>query len=129
MNPATDAGKKDLPLSIRSRFSELYVDELLDPIELRIVAARYLDGVLPLEGKSPEHLDVVIATVDLYMKCRSLAETTLADGNGHKPRYTMRTLSRALTAAKALVVQQRIPLNRAIFEGPQDLRECDFALS
>jgi midasin len=119
MNPATDAGKKDLPLSIRSRFSELYVDELLDPIELRIVAARYLDGVLPLEGKSPEHLDVVIATVDLYMKCRSLAETTLADGNGHKPRYTMRTLSRALTAAKALVVQQRIPLNRAIFEGFQ----------
>ena len=33
MNPATDAGKKDLPASIRSRFTEIYVDELSDPNE------------------------------------------------------------------------------------------------
>ena len=32
MNPATDAGKKDLPSSIRSRFTEIYVDELVDQI-------------------------------------------------------------------------------------------------
>lgn len=119
MNPATDAGKKDLPASIRCRFSELYVEELLDHIELRVVAARYLDGIIPSDGKSPEHTEIVVSTVDLYLRCRKLAETTLSDGNGHKPRYTLRTLSRALSAAKSLVLQQRINLHRAVFEGFQ----------
>lgn len=119
MNPATDAGKKDLPASIRSRFSELYVDELLDPIQLRTVAARYLASVLPEDGKPPEHRDIVISSVEVYLQCRQLAESVLTDGAGHKPRYTLRTLSRALSAAKALVTSQRIPIARAIFEGFQ----------
>lgn len=119
MNPATDAGKKDLPPSIRSRFSELYVDELIDPLELRIIASRYLAAVLPNDGQPPENTDIVLSTVDVYLKCRSLAEKTLVDGAGHKPRYTLRTLSRALRAAKQLVIQQRLPRRRAIFEGFQ----------
>lgn len=119
MNPATDAGKKDLPPSIRSRFSELYVDELLDPVELRLVACRYLDGVLPTSGKPPEHQEIVVNAVDVYLKCRYLAETTLADGGGHKPRYTLRTLSRALSAARDLVVKQNLSLGRAVYEGFQ----------
>jgi midasin len=119
MNPATDAGKKDLPASIRCRFSELYVDELLDPIELRLVAARCLDGVLPTEGNAPEHTEVVACIVDQYLRCRELAQTTLSDGNGHKPRYTLRTLSRALKAARNLVIYQRLRLRVAIFEGFQ----------
>jgi midasin len=119
MNPATDYGKKDLPSGVRSRFSELYVDELFDPIELRVIAARYLDGVLPSEGKSPENTEIVISTVSLYLKCRAMAESSLSDGNGHKARYTMRTLARALSAAKTLVLRQRISLKRAIFEGFQ----------
>jgi midasin len=124
MNPATDAGKKDLPASIRTRFSELYVDDLLDPIELRVVAARYLDGVLPADGRPPEHTEVVVSAVDVYLKCRYLAETVLSDGGGHKPRYTLRTLSRALSAAKSLVIQQRISLSRAVYEGFQLSFEC-----
>jgi midasin len=119
MNPATDTGKKDLPSSIRSRFSEMFVEELLDPIELRTVAARYLDGVLPSDGKSSEHTEIVVSVVALYLKCRTMAESSLSDGNGVKPRYTMRTLSRALSAAKRLVLSQRIPLLRAIFEAFQ----------
>jgi midasin len=119
MNPATDAGKKDLPPSIRSRFSEIYVDELLDPVELRIVASRYLDAVLPNDGTPPESTELVVSAVDVYLKCRELAEKVLVDGAGHKPRYTLRTLTRALSAAKQLVLQQRLPRNRAIFEGFQ----------
>ena len=119
MNPATDAGKKDLPASIRSRFSEIYVDELLDPVELRVIACRYLDGVLSSDGKPPEHSQVVIDVVDVYLKCRQLAETSLSDGGGHKPRYTLRTLSRALSAAKTLAIQQNLSLQRAIYEGFQ----------
>ncbi|CAB9508662.1 Nuclear chaperone required for maturation and nuclear export of pre-60S ribosome subunits (By similarity) [Seminavis robusta] len=117
MNPATDAGKKELHPSIRSRFTELYVDELLDPVELRVVASRYLRFVLPAGDKPPEHTDTVIASVDLYLKCRALAEQVLVDGAGHKPRFTLRTLSRALTAAKNLVSMQRISLQRALVEG------------
>ena len=117
MNPATDAGKKELHPSIRSRFTELYVDELLDPVELRVVSSRYLHSVLPPSDKPPEHSDIVVSSVNLYLQCRELADQVLVDGAGHKPRFTLRTLARALTAAKNLVVEQRIPLKRAIFEG------------
>jgi midasin len=119
MNPATDAGKKDLHASIRSRYSEIYVDELLDPVELRMVAARYLNGVLPTDGKPPEHTETIVSSVDVYLQCRDLADTVLADGGGHKPRYTLRTLTRALSAARNLVLEQRLPLARAVFEGFQ----------
>lgn len=119
MNPATDAGKKDLPASIRSRFSELYVDELLDPVELRVVAAKYLESVLPVDGKPPEHKDIIITIVEVYLKCREMADTVLSDGAGHKPRYTLRTLSRALNATQTLVLSQRLPLTRALYEGFQ----------
>ena len=119
MNPATDAGKKDLPSSIRSRYSEIYVDELLDPVELRLVSSRYLGGVLPISDKPPEHTEIIVKVVEVYLQCRDLAEKVLADGGGHKPRYTLRTLSRALSAAKNFIIQQRIPLERAVFEGLQ----------
>ena len=36
MNPATDVGKKDLPPALRSRFTELYVDEMLDAADLQV---------------------------------------------------------------------------------------------
>lgn len=117
MNPATDAGKKDLPASIRSRFTELYVDELVDPVELRIVSARYLTGVIAASEKLPEHTETVISAVEVYLQCRDLAEEVLVDAGGQKPRYTMRTLCRALTAARNLIVQQRFSLNRSLLEG------------
>ena len=117
MNPATDCGKKDLPSSIRSRFTEIYVDELLDPLELRVVAAKYLSGVITTRDKPLEHTDTVVNLVEVYLKCRDLAEKTLADASGQRPRYTLRTLCRALSASKNLITQQRVGLARAIFEG------------
>ena len=128
MNPATDAGKKDLPSSIRSRFTEIYVDELVDPLQLRSVAARYLDGAVTTNGVPLEHSESVMASVDLYLKSRSLSEQVLVDGGGQKPRYTTRTLCRALIAGRNLILQQRFAPQRAIlegfelaFEGPLDL--------
>ncbi|EEC43465.1 predicted protein, partial [Phaeodactylum tricornutum CCAP 1055/1] len=117
MNPATDSGKKDLHASIRSRFTELYVDELLDPLELRVVAERYICAVLPVTDTPPEHTETVVKAVDVYLECRSLAERVLVDGSGQKPRYTLRTLSRALTASQIYVLQQKLPLQRALYEG------------
>lgn len=117
MNPATDTGKRDLNSNVRSRFTELYVDELVDPVELRKVAGRYLSGALPASEKKPEHTESVMATVDTYLECRKLSQSTLADGNGQRPRYTLRSLTRALTAAKTLVLMQHFPLQRALVEG------------
>ena len=119
MNPATDAGKKDLPASIRSRFTEIYVDELVDPVQLRSVAARYLDGAVATSGVPLEHSESVLSSVDLYLKCRRLSDQSLVDGGGQKPRYTMRTLCRTLSAARNLIVQQRFAPPRAIREGFQ----------
>ena len=36
MNPATDAGKRDLPFSLRSRFTEYFVDDVLDDEDLSL---------------------------------------------------------------------------------------------
>ena len=117
MNPATDAGKKDLPASIRSRFTEIYVDELVDPLQLRSVAARYLDKAVSTNGVPLEHSESVMSSVDTYLKCRSLSEQSLVDGGGQRPRYTMRTLCRTLVAARNLIIQQRFAPQRALLEG------------
>jgi len=117
MNPATDAGKKDLNDSVRARFTELFVGDILDPAELRIIAGKYISSVLPVGEKLPEHTDTVIDLVGLYLKCRRLAESALSDAGGQRPRYTLRTLTRALTAARTMVLEQKLPLQRAIFEG------------
>lgn len=119
MNPATDAGKKDLPSSIRSRFTEIYVDELVDAVQLRSVAARYLDGAVTTSGVPLEHSESVITSVDIYLQCRLLSDQSLVDGGGQKPRYTMRTLCRTLSAARNLIIQQRFAPQRAILEGFQ----------
>jgi len=128
MNPATDTGKKDLPASIRARFSEIYVDELLDPVELRTVAARYLAGALTGISGPLEQSDNVTDAVNVYLDCRSLSDQALVDGGGQKPRYTLRTLCRALAACRSFIVEQHLSPTRAIlegfelaFEGPLDL--------
>ena len=45
MNPATDVGKRDLPPALRTRLTEMYVDELTDEKDLEIVTKRYLNGI------------------------------------------------------------------------------------
>ncbi len=117
MNPATDAGKKDLPSSLRARFTELYVDELLDKVELRTVAARYLHGVIISCEASIENSESIMTAVSTYLKCRQLSEQQLVDGSGQRPRYTLRTMCRALSAARCLIMQQKFGIKRAILEG------------
>jgi len=117
MNPATDAGKKDLPSSLRSRFSEIYVDELIDPIELRRVAARYLRGIVAASDVPLENTESVITSVEVYLRCRHLSEQSLVDGSGQRPRYTLRTLCRALSAARNLITQQKLSIKRGLLEG------------
>lgn len=66
MNPATDVGKRNLPLGIRNRFTELYVEELESEGDLRILVSDYLKGlnlnrstihgIIRFEVELPDHI-------------------------------------------------------------------------
>lgn len=92
MNPATDVGKKDLPVGLRNRFTEFFADEITDKSDLQLLVNSYLKDVnLPLAK--------IHGIVKFYLNVRREAETSLLDGTGHKPHYSLRTLCRALTVA------------------------------
>lgn len=90
MNPSTDIGKKDLPVGIRNRFTEFFVDELVAENDLLILVGDYLKKTGIQQTK-------VLAIVKLYRKLRSMAQLELNDGLGNRPVYSLRTLCRALT--------------------------------
>ncbi|KAK6023331.1 hypothetical protein OSTOST_10885, partial [Ostertagia ostertagi] len=45
MNPATDAGKRRLPASVRTRFTEFYVPEMTDAHQIALVVSAYLPSM------------------------------------------------------------------------------------
>ncbi|XP_014214403.1 midasin [Copidosoma floridanum] len=94
MNPATDVGKKELPVGLRNRFTEFYVDELTEHVDLQLLVGSYLEE-LNLPAAKQE------AIVKFYLNVRQEATWTLFDGTAHKPHYSLRTLCRALSVAAA----------------------------
>ncbi|KAF1344926.1 hypothetical protein BDV97DRAFT_362818 [Delphinella strobiligena] len=113
MNPATDVGKKDLPLGIRSRFTELYVESPdRDFQSLLSIVQAYL-------GKDADMDKTVAADVcNLHQAVQKLnAQNLLVDGASQKPHFSLRTLTRALTYANH--VTPLTILRRALFEGFQ----------
>ena len=112
MNPATDIGKRDLPTSLRSKFSEIFVE----------APDKDLDNLVPVVkaylGDNHNHSDVRAATdvAQLYMEIKMLAaENRLADGSNQKPHFSLRTLTR--TMMYALEIAPIYGLRRALFEG------------
>lgn len=65
MNPATDAGKRDLPPQLRSRFSEFWVGEPRSRQDLGQLVGGYLAGAAPAPP--------VDAVVDLYRAAKAEA--------------------------------------------------------
>lgn len=90
MNPATDVGKKDLPVGLRNRFTEFFVNELTEKSDLELLVRSYLNDL----NFPPEKITSI---VKFYLNVRKEAETSLLDGTGHKPHYSLRTLCRALS--------------------------------
>ena len=82
MNPSTDVGKKDLPLGIRNRFSEFFVEELENESNLRILVTTYLNGVV-----STSQINKI---VQFYIQIRKEAKQNLKDGNGSNPHFSLR---------------------------------------
>ncbi|XP_028296182.1 midasin isoform X2 [Gouania willdenowi] len=107
MNPATDVGKRNLPLGLRNRFTELYVEELENEGDLRILVSDYLKNLTPPTS-------VINGIISFYLAVRKAAGSYLVDGTGHKPHYSLRTLCRALTYVAANPCRS---VQRSLYEG------------
>ena len=111
MNPATDIGKHDLPLSIRSRFTEIFVDppdSLLSDV-VAVVEA-YLGDIIQ------QHVQISTDVAKLYLDIKKLAdENRLVDSSSQKPHFSLRTLTRTLWYVTD--VASIYGLQRALFEG------------
>ncbi|EED15512.1 midasin, putative [Talaromyces stipitatus ATCC 10500] len=111
MNPATDAGKRDLAPGLRSRFTEIYVhspdvdfDDLLGLIQT------YLGNL------SQSDLRLASDIASLYLATKKLMlENKLTDGAGQKPHFSIRTLVRSLVYITDHV--HSYGLRRAAYEG------------
>lgn len=111
MNPATDAGKKDLPPGLRSRFTEISVssgDSNID--DLTKIIQTYLGP--QLENDKRAALDLAKAYKDLKQLNQ---ENKLTDGAGDIPHFSIRSLVRCL-----MYVSQHSAshgLRRSMYEG------------
>ena len=113
MNPATDVGKKDLPPNIRARFTEIDVPPPdADKETLLSIIKQYIGN--STVGDKASIMDVA----EFYQSVKALAEQRrIADGANHRPHYSMRTLTRALTFANDIAATYGFPLRRALWEG------------
>ncbi|KAF9602379.1 hypothetical protein IFM89_027086 [Coptis chinensis] len=73
MNPATDAGKRDLPYSVRSRFTEYFVDEILNDEDLTLFINQFLDD-------SCRNGELVKKILHFYKVAKRESEERLQDG-------------------------------------------------
>lgn len=111
MNPATDVGKKDLPPNIRARFTEIDVPPSDAERETLLSIIYQYIGHCAVGDKA-----AIMDVADFYAALKQLAEDRrLADGSNHRPHYSMRTLTRALTFAAD--ISSMYGLRRALWEG------------
>ncbi|KAG8629056.1 hypothetical protein KVT40_002921 [Elsinoe batatas] len=108
MNPATDVGKKDLPLGIRSRFTEIYVDSPEKDLQsLQQIVQTYL---------GPSEVVLSETASRLHQEIQGLCDSgVLVDGAGQRPHFSLRTLTRVLLFARDIAGQ--CSLRRALHEG------------
>ncbi|EPE31743.1 P-loop containing nucleoside triphosphate hydrolase [Glarea lozoyensis ATCC 20868] len=111
MNPATDVGKRDLPMGLRSRFTELYVespDRNLD--DLLSVIKAYLKGTSTNDEKAAHDV------ARLYLNTKRLTdEKRLVDGANQVPHFSLRTLTRVLGYVSEIAPSYG--LRRSLYEG------------
>ncbi|KAF5026068.1 hypothetical protein F66182_1860 [Fusarium sp. NRRL 66182] len=111
MNPATDIGKRDLPVGIRSRFTEVYVSSPdKDLKDLLTIIKTYL-------GSSSSNNDQAADDIArLYLNTKRLAEEKrLVDGANEVPHFSLRTLTRVLSYVNTIAPYYGV--RRALYEG------------
>ncbi|CAN6468645.1 unnamed protein product [Victoria cruziana] len=112
MNPATDAGKRDLPFSIRSRFTEIFVDDMLSDEDLDMFVAQYIEDV---QFAEKPNVVMVKNISSFYRECRRQSEERLFDGAGQKPQFSLRSLARALEYTKMAL--PKFSFEKALYDG------------
>ncbi|EYB82690.1 hypothetical protein Y032_0353g3293 [Ancylostoma ceylanicum] len=95
MNPATDAGKRRLPASVRTRFTEFYVSEISDAHQLAQVVSAYLPSMKAA---------AVTNFVNFYLYAKQLYPSS----------YSLRTFCRALCFAAECMFGSE---DRSLYEG------------
>lgn len=89
MNPANDIGKKNLPLSLRNRFTEIFVDELFEKNDLCLLISGYLKNLNPTAS-------LINLIADFYIELKTEFVNQLLNGNGFLPVFSLRTLCRGV---------------------------------
>ncbi|KAG5541983.1 hypothetical protein RHGRI_021724 [Rhododendron griersonianum] len=108
MNPATDAGKRDLPYSLRSRLTEYFVDDVLDDEDLVMFINQFMD-----DGHSD--VEIVKQIVRFYKAAKKESDERLQDGANQKPQYSLRSLYRALEYTKK--ARRKFGFRKALYDG------------
>ncbi|XP_071901315.1 midasin-like isoform X1 [Coffea arabica] len=108
MNPATDAGKRDLPFSLRGRFTEYFVDDVLDDDDLVLFISQYMDDV-------HSNSALVSKIVQFYKAARKESDERLQDGANQKPQYSLRSLYRALEYTRK--ARRKFGFQKALYDG------------
>ncbi|KAL4625562.1 hypothetical protein ACB092_05G035400 [Castanea dentata] len=108
MNPATDAGKRDLPFSLRSRFTEYFVDDVLDDKDLTLFINQFMDD-------SKSNRELVHKIVRFYKAAKKESEDRLQDGANQKPQYSLRSLYRSLEYTRK--AEREFGFPKAIYDG------------
>ncbi|PFH60869.1 hypothetical protein XA68_10182 [Ophiocordyceps unilateralis] len=111
MNPATDVGKRDLPVGIRSRFTELYVRSPdADHKDLLTIVKAYLGSSSTKNDQAADDI------ARLYLNTKRMAEEKrLVDGANEVPHFSLRTLTRVLSYVTSIA--PFYGLRRALYEG------------
>ncbi|XVE88663.1 hypothetical protein DITRI_Ditri19aG0087500 [Diplodiscus trichospermus] len=108
MNPATDAGKRDLSYALRSRFTEYFVDDILDDQDLDIFIQEFL-------GDSRSSSELVGKIRCFYKTAKKDSDERLQDGANQKPQYSLRSLYRALEFTRK--AEKKFGFQNAIYDG------------
>ncbi|KAA3678763.1 midasin [Paragonimus westermani] len=95
MNPSTDVGKRELPVGLRNRFTEIYVPELdpgLDDTDVDLVRAVDREDLATLirsylRALNPSPVQIT-SLVRLYAALRTAALEGLVDGVGQRPHFS-----------------------------------------
>lgn len=111
MNPANDVGKRDLPLGLRTRFTELFVES---PDSNKDVLIGIIEGYI---GRLVTGDRGIISDIaDMYLVMKTLANLgRIADGTNQPPHYSIRTLSRSLMFTADF--SKSFGVRRAAYEG------------
>ncbi|KRZ80964.1 Midasin [Trichinella papuae] len=95
MNPATDVGKRELNPGLRSRFTEMFVDELDNLEDLRLLTKAYLAR----NKHWSINCNVIESLVKFFVHIKSISSSLSSGFQSAGPCYTLRTYCRALMDA------------------------------